>query len=216
MDEGLAPKKIRAVGRPGWAGQGFRQREGRGKPEGGQGSRTAEGPSPRRPDRARPTSALHCSRFLASPQASPLWDKDPGPQADWSLRSFRCWRWSHVTSPAPYPKTKPTVPLAPERTATVPRDPRACSWAPLFGPQAGLGAEHPWDPPPPGEDAIQAPQASCLRHRGAQPTRPPGLCPGPHPAHLPALLGEGHLWGPAAWHLPSEPTCLPEALCPRF
>ena len=38
MDEGLAPKKIRAVGRPGWAGQGFRQREGRGKPEGGQGS----------------------------------------------------------------------------------------------------------------------------------------------------------------------------------
>ena len=42
--------------------------------------------------------------------------------------------------PPPYPKTKPTVPLAPERTATVPRDPRACSWAPLFGPQAGPGA----------------------------------------------------------------------------
>ena len=112
------------------------------------------------------------------------------------------------------PRFLPPLEVRPSSVAPdpAPRDPRACSWAPLFGPQAGPGAEHPWDPPPSGEDAVQGPQARRLRHSGTQPTRPPGLCPGPHAARLPALLGEGHRWVPAAWHLPSEPTCLPDAL----
>ena len=92
---------------------------------------TAEGRSPRRPDCARPTSALHCSRFLGSPQASPLWDKDPGPQADRSLRSFKCWRWNHVSTPPLTLQAKQSVPSAPKRITTVPGDPGACSWAPL-------------------------------------------------------------------------------------
>lgn len=94
-------------------------------------SRRAEGQSPRRPDCAGPTSALHRSRFLESAQASPLWVKDPGPQADRSLRSFKCWRWSHITT-APDPPGGTDCAACSQENSHSPRRPQSLFLGPTL------------------------------------------------------------------------------------